>query len=368
MNLSSTSVASVRASLIHTMSEIFTANFVLHARHSEDLEGAWEVLEASRARTTRDLLIQGRPHGSAASQEISKLRLELLTAKTARQLQGIRDKVLLAEVAQLTAIDKPLAPRTQTVSIQELQKHLGQEDLLLEYVLADPASYCFAITRSSARLIELPSAKELDPLLSKYHQMLQRKEFAATSAQKLYRLMLAPAREELLGKRKLLVARHGTLHLVPIESFVGPHGRFVVLTHTVTYIPSGTTYVMLRQRTRRPASELAFLGIGGIPYDASPLPKIAATRGYETRLGNLPGSAEEVELAAKALKVRAPAISSTLLLGDAATEAAFKSTARKYRIIHLAAHAKANHGRPTEAALILLSDVSTGDDGFLAGQ
>jgi CHAT domain-containing protein len=177
--------------------------------------------------------------------------------------------------------------------------------------------------------------------------------------------LLAPVSQELAVKKRILIARHGKLHLVPVESFIAPNGRYLILSHTVAYIPSGTTYVMLRQRTGRAPAELAFLGVGGIPYDTSPLPKIAATRGYETRLGNLPTSAEEVESAAHTLKVRAPEISSTLLLGAEATESAFKRAASRYRIIHLAVHAKANHIRPTEAALILLSDPKAGEDGFL---
>ena len=363
--LSSTSVASVRASLVHSMSAIFTENFLLHAKYLSDLPGAWEVLETSRARTTRDLLMQGRGRIQSSSPEISKLRLELVKAKTAKEFHQIREKLFLAETSQLTLGDNPLVLRTQAVSIQELQRQLQEDDLLLEYVLAEPASYFFAITRSSARLVELPSAKELDPLLSSYHDALQRKQTAVSAAQQLYQVLLGPARQELSVKKKILIARHGTLHLVPVESFVDSNGRYFVLSHTVTYVPSGTTYVMLQQRTGRTSADLAFLGVGGIPYDTSPLPKIAATRGYESRLGNLPGSAEEIELAAHTLKIRAPELSSTLLLGDAATESAFKNMAGKYRIIHLAVHAKANHRRPNEAALILLSDAKAGDDGFL---
>ena len=56
----------------------------------------------------------------------------------------------------------------------------------------------------------------------------------------------------------------------------GPDGRYVIQTHTVSYVPSGTTYALLRQRSRQASREVSFLGVGDIPYDASPLPQIAA--------------------------------------------------------------------------------------------
>jgi CHAT domain-containing protein len=56
-----------------------------------------------------------------------------------------------------------------------------------------------------------------------------------------------------------------------------------------------------------------------------------------------------------------PNPSNTLLLGRAATEAAFKEWIN-HRIIHLAVHAIANEASPDKAALILLSDPQNGED------
>jgi len=53
-----------------------------------------------------------------------------------------------------------------------------------------------------------------------------------------------------------------------------------------------------------------------------------------------------------------------LLLGDDATESAFKK-AINHQFIHLAVHAIANETRPERATLVLLSDPSHDEDGFL---
>jgi CHAT domain-containing protein len=52
------------------------------------------------------------------------------------------------------------------------------------------------------------------------------------------------------------------------------------------------------------------------------------------------------------------------LLGNDATESAFKSSINQ-QIIHLAVHAIANQTQPDRAALVLLSDPTHDEDGFL---
>lgn len=362
--LASSSNPGARASLVNAMSAIFNEEFLLHAQQLKDAPGAWQVLESSRARTTRDMLLQGKPVSHSAA-DISRLRLSLLRAKTAKDLQSIRSDLFLAEAAQLAVADNPLVLPPQAITIPDLQKKLNSDDLLLEYVLADPQSFCFVITRSSARLVELPSAKELDPQFTAYFDALQKKQVAASTAQGLYRSLLGPVRADLAGKKRLLVARHGSMHKVPLESLIGSNGQYLVATHAVTYIPSATTYAMLKERTAQRSTQPRFLGVGDIAYDTSPLPKIAATRGYESKLANLPHSADEIAAAAQTLRSVTTNAQPTVLLGSAATEAAFKKSVGQASIVHLAVHATANQSRPTEAALVLLSDEKAGEDGFL---
>jgi CHAT domain-containing protein len=59
-----------------------------------------------------------------------------------------------------------------------------------------------------------------------------------------------------------------------------------------------------------------------------------------------------------------PSWSRTLLLGENATETAFKKEVN-HRVIHLAVHAIANETRPERASLVLLSDPAHDEDGFL---
>ncbi len=109
--------------------------------------------------------------------------------------------------------------------------------------------------------------------------------------------------------------------------------------------------------------ERALLGVGGIPYQTAELKKLAVMRGYvRSPLVDLPASREEIVAAQAALR----ADGNTLLLGSGATKSAFKeSIIEQHAVIHLAAHAVSNEKHPDRAALILLSDPQSSDDGIL---
>ncbi len=108
------------------------------------------------------------------------------------------------------------------------------------------------------------------------------------------------------------------------------------------------SFCYVRQHTVNQSAR-GLLAVGGVPYQQS-----------GTGLGDLPSSRNEAVDAAAALPNR----SNTLLLGNEATETAFKKSV-DHRIIHLAVHAIANKTSPDRAAFVLLSDPQHGEDGSL---
>jgi len=152
--------------------------------------------------------------------------------------------------------------------------------------------------------------------------------------------------------------------LLPFDALVDPSGKYVVESHTVVYSPSATAFYLLTTEPRRQTGmSRGLLAVGGIPYDPNALKLVATTRGYDSSaLSDLPASKDEVLAADAAL----PDHSNTILLGAKATESAFKRAAvANYRYVHLAVHGYASPTDPDEAALVLLSDSSAGEDGLL---
>jgi CHAT domain-containing protein len=355
--------------LITAMSAVYAEHFALVADHLDDTAKAFSVLEHARGRVTTELLMSGKPPDSPEELEIekqiSRLNLDLARAKSAEQVRQIRDKIFLAEQARwLAPASRGLKSRPwETIPLDRVRQGLAANELLLEFVLAEPHSYCLAISRDFARIVPLAGRESIEKLITSYVKTLKGRAASKTDGSQLYRALLEGI-SEVAKKDRLIIVPDGRLHLLPFDALVNGRGRYLVSSHTITYAPSASAMYLLNSLTPREPAERALLGVGGIPYDkTAELNKLAMMRGYiSSPLVNLPASRDEV-LAAQAA-VRADG--NTLLLGPGATKFAFKQSGLDgHAIIHLAVHGVANEKHPDRAALILLSDPQSGDDGIL---
>src|SRR5258705_9645944 len=129
---------------------------------------------------------------------------------------------------------------------------------------------------------------------------------------------------------------------------------------------------MRRPPAGRPHRPL--LAVGGVPYDRMFTPAVVSARAargdderglydatYPTNLSVLATAQEEVLTAARTLGP-----SSVTLTGERATESAVKAMdLSRFEIVHFAVHAVADPKFPERAALVLLDDAKSGDDGLL---
>jgi CHAT domain-containing protein len=314
-----------------------------------------------------DLLAAGAtssPAAKSTERTISELRLSLMAARSTDQVRALRDQIFAAEQARwITPGVSVLKTRSpDPVEIEQVQRILAPSVLLLEYVLADPSSYCLLISRDAVRVLALKSKGELQPIIAAYLEAANSKTPALSEARALYDVLIRPIREAERA-RTLIIVRDGQLHLVPFDGLRDPSGRYVAESKTVLYSPSVTTFFLLAQEKQRPrTANRALLAVGGIPYSRSPISTSSLNRGDgRQRFVDLPASGDEVAIARTALA----GSNSSLLLGASATESAFKNAVGQYRAVHLAVHGFADTTFPDRASLVLLSDPRTGDDGFL---
>lgn len=355
-----TSTVSSRTAMVNTLSALYKDHFVLLAEDG-DVANAFRVLETTRARTMRALLAGERlsTTGRVSEERIGSLRADLARSESVQNVNVVNAAFEREQATEWSPLQKKLV---ESASLKETQAALGPKSVLIEYALAEPNSYCVVVTRASARIVPLKvGERALTRLVERYNQTLKEKREDAALAQELAAQLLGSI-SELANHPDVLISRDGPLHLLPFEALMLRGRVYLVMTHDIAYIPSATTVGLLRQAAaRRPANTLAmFLGVGGLPYDTSSRPRVATTRGYEAQLGNLPGSATEIRNAANIAEGKA-----TLLLGKQGTETAFKTAAPNHRIIHLAVHGRANSLYPEKAALVLLPDPETKEDGLL---
>ncbi|HEY2459373.1 MAG TPA: CHAT domain-containing protein [Candidatus Acidoferrum sp.] len=354
--------------LITAMSSVYAEHFALVADHLNDTTKAFSVLEHARGRVTTELLMSGKPPESQEELEIekqiSRLNLELARAKSAEQVRQIRDKIFLAEQARWLTPASGIwkSQPWQTIPLERVRQNLSPSELVLEYVMAEPHSYCLAISRDSATIVTLAGRESIEASVLAYLKTLKTKTVSKSEGKHLYAALLKDI-PEASKKERFIIVPDGRLHLLPFDAITDATGRYLVSSHTITYAPSATALYLVNSVPEQLAQR-ALLGIGGIPYEQNAeLTKLATLRGYiSSPLVNLPASKDEVLAAEAAVHSEG----NTILIGPSATKFAFQQSGLdQHAIIHLAVHGVANEKHPERAALILLSDPSSGDDGIL---
>jgi CHAT domain-containing protein len=154
-------------------------------------------------------------------------------------------------------------------------------------------------------------------------------------------------------KQAIVVVPDGRLHLLPFSALAND-GRYILTTHTVTVVPSGTVLHILRHRAERGSSDaLPYVGVAAwttnSPSGALFASILRAVSGPKrSELIALPESQHEVETIAADLPKP-----STILLGARATETDFKRLPlSQFRVIHLALHGYADTEYPDRSALV----------------
>ena len=354
-----------KTALIKGAGDLYAKHFALVAEHTGDVAKAFAILEQARGRVLTDLLMSGAktsPDAIAAEHKVAELRLRLMSAHSNQQIAQLRDAIFLAEQSRSITPDISIlkAKEHQTVTLAQLQNSLSPSEVILEYVVDDPASYCLVVTKNNHRIVKLAGKTTISSAVVNYLKEVKAKHAASTESRKLFQLLLEPI-PEAQTKRQLIVIRDGQLHLVPFDGLINSHGQYVVESQSVDYAPSATSFFLLRTANPTKHSNQGLLAVGGVPYGHSNLRETAVTRGYnDTVLSDLPSSGDEARAAVSAL----PNKLNELLIGNKATETAFKNSTN-HSMFHLAVHAIANPTRPDRAALVLLSDPKSGDDGFL---
>jgi CHAT domain-containing protein len=159
-------------------------------------------------------------------------------------------------------------------------------------------------------------------------------------ARALYKQIVEPMETPLQDANRVVVSPDGALNLIPFGALVTPRNRFLVETHTISYVTSGRDLPGLldNRRKQRVASAPAVFAdplFDGLRVTTGPR---AETRGIDAgvlskalQFDSLPGTADEAKALAKVLP------DARIFMGADATEARLKSL-RGPAILHIATH------------------------------
>ncbi|MBM3790945.1 MAG: CHAT domain-containing protein, partial [Acidobacteria bacterium] len=366
--------AYARAYFVSRMSDLYSDYFSLALLKLKDPPKAFAILEQARGRSISDSL-RGRwtdPDGEADGavrspfeKELTRVQLQLWYKEEPQKLRKT--------LSHIFDLGQRLGPSRETgrhsieaqtfppVPLAEVQKALYPEEVILEYVLREPASTCLAISRAGVQGVPLAPRHAIEEAVARYREEILQGSRAPASAQALYNLLPAPIPG--LDKRpRITIVPDGLLHLLPFEAILAPSGKMLIETHLVDYSPSATVTWLLRKIPARRATRWRFLGVGDARY-----PSFDESGGvyFASRLhpARLPGTRAEVSSIARVLS---DVSETTTLLGADVSESAIKArNLADFDIIHFAVHGTSDTDFPARSALLLGPGSDETEDGAL---
>ncbi|HLG96631.1 MAG TPA: CHAT domain-containing tetratricopeptide repeat protein [Bryobacteraceae bacterium] len=379
--LSNTASANAKSSVVASMDQIFLGYFGLEADQLKNPAKAFQVIEEARGRSVADSLrypTVDRPQLpaslSAAEKEVSRLQLRLLSAN-ATERRRLLDDLFRGEqrigLAEASAMPSWLQQPHRPVPLSRVESVLAPDEVLIEYVLDEPASHCLAIERSGTRIFKLPGRSQLEKQVHLILEQMKRPTPNPGAAEvQLYTSVIGPVISGISTKQRIVVVADGPLYDLPFEVLGSKPGTLLLASHVVTYVPSATVYAMLsEEKTSLTSLPVLAVGTGNDGPGAEPTSASGKPFGslyrevFETDLSHLvPLTAANGEARLVAGLLGPGGIA---LTGPAATESALKKQPLDhFRVLHFAVHGLISAKFPDRSALLLYPDPASEEDGF----
>ena len=419
--------------------QVYT-ELLMRQHQSEPLKGfnalGLEVSERQRARSLLDLLAESRTNlrqdidqalvsrERTLARQLSTKAQQLAPATKAAQMAVLKLEIsqLEIDIERAQADIRKASPhyaaltQPQPLKLNEMQRQLDENTLLLEYALGPERSYVWAITKDSLTSYELPKAEITEKSARQVYELLQaratvkpretvaqqRQRIAqadtqlTAAAQELSNLVLAPVAAQ-LGDKRLVIVADGALQYVPFAMLPNPQSAEpLIVKHEIVSLPSASALAIQRNELAgRPLAPKLLAVIADPVFDRTDvrLSGVPATNEVEAATRSLDDQRSIVHLAektaaasngttrkfviprlpytrqeAKRLLTLAPQDATFGALDFQANRAAALNPALgQYRYVHFATHGVLDSERPGLSSLLLsmVDEKGKPQDGFL---
>lgn len=320
---------------------------------------AFGLAERGRSRAFLDLLgthtVLSKGKTRALVEEEIRLRTRLSEVKVAvqdaidaddraaalRKAEAVeREYRTFLERVRRENLEQASLMAVEPVTLQEVQRLLGEDTTLVEYLVTERESVAWVIDRSRVEVVQLPVRRaDLIAQVRGFREGIEGRAplpDAQARAQALHERLFAAVRRHIRGDRVLLVP-HDVLHYLPFGALRSPSGRWLVEDFTLTTLPSASVLKYLQGKGKEASSTV--LAVGN--PDLGPALNLRYAEREARSIGDrFPGSRILVRQEATKLKVKA-------LSGDAG-------------LIHFATHGELNEQDPLASALLLAPDGTEG--------
>jgi CHAT domain-containing protein/Tfp pilus assembly protein PilF len=258
------------------------------------------------------------------------------------------------------------APESEKLPLAELQKELDPSTVALEYSLGRDASYVLVLTANRLRGLALEGRAPIEAAARRLYGKWSARQDSPTDAAELSRMALGPLREEIRGKR-VVVIPDGALAYIPFDALYVAPGRRLIEECDVTEVVSLSSLKLVRDKAKNRAPAPKLVAVFADPVFG---PKDPRVRGAASPMPAAVGSAELVRSAndvgltsldrlastrreASAIAALAPASQLWEALDfDASAGAVKDAKLADYRVVHFATHGLMNSRDPHLSGLV----------------
>ncbi len=271
---------------------------------------------------------------SDSTVDVSDLEAEIETLSLA--LDDLEARVELGALRQLVSID--------TVEMVDLQASLPADTAMISYYVLKQTSgvfneggrvFIFVITQDSIT-VHAQLFNDYDTDIAARVNTFRNNPLQDAPLAVLYQSLVTPVEPQLTGYDNLIVIPHDVLNYVPFEALPNAEGTPMVANYNISYSPSATVYALM-------AGEVSGATDGG------------AQAVFQ--------HGDDLFFAEEEAQVISDIIGAEPLLGDAATETAFRQQIADADVIHVAAHGVFDPLNPLNSHLALAGDDE--NDGLL---
>jgi CHAT domain-containing protein len=261
------------------------------------------------------------------------------------------------------------------ISPESIEKKLGSNDMIAEYVLADTVLIIFMLDKHTLSFRRINVDSSFYNNIGIVYNFI-RKDYFNTSSEQIAAYLKAASQlyKFLFGdnysgeKKRLIIIPDGMLAYIPFDVLLyrpveGTDYNFGTLPylinkHPVSYAYSATLLFQSDYRKVRAGKGLLAFAPSDPEAGEDKINSVRDIPLNRTTLKPLVGSAKEVRAIIKI-------VGGDFRIGNDASEFSFKELSSKYRILHLAAHAFIDEDDPMNSTLVFSSNNEGGEDGFL---
>lgn len=255
----------------------------------------------------------------------------------------------------------------EILDIRKVQSQLTSKEALLNYFVGSNEVTLLMITTSTVQHFVFPVKSDLassvNSMIGKLKSPSVDKAYDANESLEFYERYLKSGIESLSPEiNKLIVIPHKNLGLIPFEILATKKARngnwaetYLINQYTISY--GHSAMLLFEENKQNNSPEINYLGYAP-GYENRNL--VAETTQLNNRGSFVPLKWNQSETSSIGKTLDGKSI-----LGEAATENAFKQNASETKILHLAMHTSISNDDPMNSSLVFYQDNDSIEDGYL---